>query len=98
MDRRVYAGGCREFAVNCGDEIFATAVQLGRTVYNAVFTGVKSVNELLVSLTGELANFTGLVTVNLRNRTQGTVTKRVLRLGGSRRVRYPEATQLSLSF
>lgn len=97
MEGTLSINGCREFAVNCGDEVFTTAVQMGRTVYNTVFTGIRSVNELLMALTHELGSLTGLVTINLRNRTQGTVTKRVLRLGGVRRVRYPEATQLCLA-
>lgn len=80
-----------DFTVNAGDEIFATAMQLGRTIYNAAFTGIRSVNDLLMALTRELAGFSGIITVNLRNRTQGTTSKRVLRVAGPRRFMLSQA-------
>lgn len=80
-----YNDSYTDFTVNTGDEIFATAIQLGRTIYNAAFTGIRSVNDLLRALARELAGFSGIITVSLRNRTQGTTSKRVLRVAGPRR-------------
>ena len=88
----------RGFAVNATDEVFATALQFGRTVLDTAFSGVASIHQLIAEVVKALGAVTGLVTIMLRNRTQGTVTRRVVRLGAVHRrpVAVAPGTQLTL--
>lgn len=87
------------FAMLPGDEIFATAVQFGQTVFNAAFSGVASLGQLILKIQQALGAVSGLVTIMLRNRTQGTSTRRVIRMGATPvRSAVPQGTQLQLAF
>ncbi len=86
------------FVMMPGDEIFATAVQFGRTVYDAAFSGVGNLRQIISQIIDALGTVSGLVTIMLRNRTQGTTARRVVRVGGSRRPPVPQGTQLTLAF
>lgn len=68
------------FSVSRSDIIFVNVTAVGRQVMTATMSGSASVDELIDNLRGQLAGHEGLLTINLRNRTQGTITKRVLRL------------------
>lgn len=72
--------GTSAFPVGKEDIIFVNVVSLGKTVMSTAISGKSSVEELMEALRHQLAGCDGLLTVNLRNRTQGTSTKRVLRL------------------
>lgn len=69
------------FAISATDEVFATALQFGRTVLDATFSGIGSLQQLIAEVVKVLGAVTGLVTIMVRNRTQGTVTRKVVRLG-----------------
>ena len=86
------------FALNATDEVFATAMQFGRTVLDTTFSGIVSLRQLVAEVVKALGSVTGLVTIMVRNRTQGTVTRRVIRLGAPppRRQAVADGTQLTL--
>lgn len=73
------------FAISATDEVFATALQFGRTVLDATFSGIGSLQQLIAEVVKVLGTVTGLVTIMVRNRTQGTVTRKVVRLGARHR-------------
>ena len=50
------------------DRIFATIVQRGRVILNLNISGITSITDIITTLSGQLK---GLVTINLRNYTQG---------------------------
>jgi hypothetical protein len=68
------------FIVEQNDVIFVNVSAFGRQITNVTLSGKSSVEELMASLRLQLANLDGLLTLNLRNRSQGTSTKVVLRL------------------
>jgi len=68
------------FSVTNTDIVFVNVMAIGRQVMTATLSGSTSVEELMEDVKGRLAGFDGLLTVNLRNSSQGTITKRVLRL------------------
>ncbi len=68
------------FSVTNSDIIFVNVMVVGRQVMNVTLSGNASVEELMENVKGRLAGIDGLLTVNLRNSSQGTVAKRVLRL------------------
>ncbi len=53
------------------DTIFVTIVQLGRTLANIRLSGIRSVSHLKNALAEIAAKFNGMVSVMLRNSTQG---------------------------
>lgn len=50
------------------DRIFATIIQRGRVILNLNISGITSITDIITTLSGQLK---GLVTINLRNYTQG---------------------------
>ena len=50
------------------DRIFATIVQRGRVILNLNISGITSITDIITTLSGQLK---GLVTIILRNYTQG---------------------------
>jgi hypothetical protein len=68
------------FSVGRNDKIFVNVSIVGRQVMTITMSGISSVEELMDSLKERLAEFDGLLTVNLRNGSQGTSAKRVMRL------------------
>lgn len=68
------------FSVTNTDVIFVNVMAVGRQVMTVTLSGNGSVEELMENIKGRLAGLDGLLTVNLRNSSQGTAAKRVLRL------------------
>lgn len=75
--RGMEVGG--ECVVGVSDQIFVNAVQYGRVVLECSLTGCESVEQVLCRVRDMLENAHGLVTVNLRNRSQGWTLRRALR-------------------
>ena len=68
------------FSVTNSDVIFVNVMAVGRQVMAVTLSGSTSVEELMAEVMGRLSGMEGLLTVNLRNGSQGTAAKRVLRL------------------
>lgn len=68
------------FAVNQTDVIFVNVTAIGRQVFTATLSGIASEDEVMKAVVSRLQGVDGLLTVNLRNSSQGTVAKRVVRL------------------
>lgn len=68
------------FAVNQTDVIFVNVTAIGRQVFAATLSGIASEEEVMKTVVSNLQGVDGLLTVNLRNSSQGTVAKRVVRL------------------
>ncbi|MDE5979520.1 MAG: hypothetical protein K2G84_05745 [Muribaculaceae bacterium] len=68
------------FSVTNSDVIFVNVMAVGRQVMTATLSGIASIEELMEDVRNRLADMDGLLTVNLRNSSQGTSAKRVLRL------------------
>lgn len=68
------------FSVTNSDIVFVNVMAVGRQVMAVTLSGNASVAELMENLRGRLAGMDGLLTVNLRNSSQGTTAKRVFRL------------------
>lgn len=79
-----------ECVVGVSDQIFVNAVQYGRVVLECSFTGCESVEQVLRRVKDALENAHGLVTVNLRNRSQGWTLRKALRFK-------PVATMLAMA-
>lgn len=62
------------------DTIFATVSTGSNTILNHTLSGAASINDAIRIICRELAGYIGLVTVYLRNSTQGWLEKRVVRL------------------
>jgi len=69
--------------ITSSDMIFVSAVQLGRVVLDTCLTGFADMTALMHELKRILASSPGLITVNLRNRSCGWASKRVVRIGRS---------------
>lgn len=54
--------------IKSSDRIFATIVQRGHVILNLNISGITSITDIITTLSGQLK---GLVTINLRNYTQG---------------------------
>lgn len=57
--------------INSSDIIFATIKQHGRILHTLQFSGVLSFSELMKQILNALSTVKGLVTLNLRNGSQG---------------------------
>lgn len=68
------------FSVKNSDTVFVNVMAIGRQVMTVTLSGNASLEELMDEVKSRLAGLDGLLTVNLRNSSQGTATKRVLRL------------------
>lgn len=68
------------FSVTNSDVVFVNVMAFGRQLMTVTLSGNSSVDELMEAVKSLLADLDGLLTVNLRNSSQGTTAKRVLRL------------------
>ena len=100
-----FAPETAEFAMSASDEVFATVRQLGRTVLDTALSGITSLRQLIAEVLKALGAVSGLVTIMVRNRTQGTTTRRVIRIASARQAecaaglpsaRIPAGVQLRL--
>lgn len=57
--------------INSDDVIFATVTQRGNTLYSGRMSGMSSMAEVMSSLRGALSGAMGMLTLTLRNGTQG---------------------------
>lgn len=62
------------------DVVFATIIQRGRTLYSARISGMSSVAEVMKYLHSAVGKVAGMVTLNLRNSSQGWSTQTYLRI------------------
>ncbi len=79
--------------INSSDIIFATVIQRGRTIASVRLSGMRTVNDIIRYLSGVVKNTVGMITLSLRNGTQGWQQERNVMFGSLRRA---EAVQLSL--
>lgn len=68
------------FAVRNTDVIFVNVTSIGRQVLAVTLSGSSSEQELMTVVRSRLADVDGLLTINFRNSSQGTVAKRVVRI------------------
>lgn len=57
--------------INLSDTLFVTLTQFGSVVINFSICGITSMAELLMAVRKKMSGRAGIVTMNLRNRTQG---------------------------
>lgn len=57
--------------INTNDIIFATVIQHGRQIASFRLSGINSISDIIKSVRGMVARVPGLVTLQLRNGTQG---------------------------
>lgn len=83
VERRadVTSGDSAAFAVGPEDSVLVSAVKGGRLVATVGFTGMSDLSELMRAAAAALKSVGGLVTLRIRNRTQGTSARRVVMLG-----------------
>lgn len=79
--------------INSSDIIFATVIQRGRTIASVRLSGMHTVNDIIRYLSGIVKNTVGMITLSLRNGTQGWQQERNVMFGSLRRA---EGVQLSL--
>ncbi len=66
--------------ITSSDIIFATIKQHGRILHTLQFSGVLSFSELMKQILNALSSVKGLVTLNLRNGSQGWSQQRAIML------------------
>lgn len=76
--------------INSSDVIFATVTQRGTTLYNARLSGLSSMADVMRFLHKALAGAVGMLTLTLRNGTQGWSRRTSFKLAMA------EGVQLSL--
>lgn len=76
--------------INSSDVIFATVTQRGATLYDARLSGLSSMAEVMKFLHKVLAGAVGMLTLTLRNGTQGWSRRTSFKLAMA------EGVQLSL--
>lgn len=57
--------------IDFSDIIFVTVLQQGRSLAQLTFSGLHSIKELMQRLRQSLHQYNGLLTIQLRNSTQG---------------------------
>ena len=67
-------------AVNPTDIIFVTVARLGRPVMQLTVSGSDSFTALMEEIRLSVENLDGLLTIDIRNSSQGTKARRVMRL------------------
>ena len=67
-------------SVNCQDIVFVTVASLGKTVMQMTVSGSASFTALMEHIRGKVENHDGLLTIDIRNRSQGTAARRVMRM------------------
>lgn len=67
--------------INSSDVIFATVTQRGATLYNARLSGLSSMADVMKYLHKALSGAVGMLTLTLRNGTQGWSRRSSFKLG-----------------
>lgn len=78
------------------DILFATVSQHGNTILSLRLSGLTSVKDILKRLREAITGYMGMVTLKLRNGTQGWSMQQPLRLDGGRNTHADAAIQLTL--
>ena len=60
--------------ITATDTIFATVVRRGTTCISTRLTGMKSIGEVMEYLRSRMSDLAGLITIRLRNATEGWTT------------------------
>lgn len=81
--------------INYSDKIFATVMRQGRTIISLQMSGLTSFSELLKNLRRSISKPLGLVTLNLRNSSQGWTQQHTLMFDPSTS-KTPSTLQLTL--
>lgn len=80
--------------ISFSDKIFATVNVCGRTIFNAAIDGMSSIEDVMRYVGQSVRGLAqGMVTVVLRNGSQGWIERRMMRVAS---VRAKEGVQLSL--
>lgn len=82
--------------VNTTDILFATVISRGRTVAKITLSGMSSIADIMAELAGRLSGAKGLLTLQLRNYTQGWSSRSVLRMAAATIIPPSRPVQLSL--
>lgn len=72
----VYGGN----VLHSSDRLFVNVVQYGKIILDSFFEGYDSVSGLMAAVRQQLGSVAGLITVNIRNCSQGWSGKRIVRL------------------
>lgn len=67
-------------AITLNDIIFATATIRGAVAANLRLSGLRSMSEVINAVRREIGSFSGLITISLRNMTQGWTQQKSLYL------------------
>jgi hypothetical protein len=70
--------------INTDDILFATVISHGSTIASLRFSGASSYNDVVKHVKNSLNNTLGLITINLRNRSQGWTRSSAVLLTPSR--------------
>ncbi len=62
--------------ITLNDIIFATATIRGKVAANLRLSGLASMSEVIRAVRGEIGSFSGLMTISLRNMSQGWVQQK----------------------
>lgn len=82
--------------ISISDKIFATVKLYGRTIFNVAMDGMSSMEDVVRYVSSSIHGMaSGMVTVVVRNGSQGWSERRSLRLSSGSFL--PEGTQLSLA-
>jgi hypothetical protein len=77
------------FQIHYSDKMFVRVVQYGRVLLDKLYVGVGSMAELMADVKRQLSTTCGLVTVNVRNGSQGWARKNCVRLN-CQRMSFPQ--------
>ena len=66
--------------ITLNDIIFATATVRGAVAANLRLSGLRSMTEVINAIRHEIGSFTGIITISLRNMTQGWTQQKSLYL------------------
>ena len=80
--------GIGNYSISPSDRVFVSVVQHGRTLFDRLMAGAGSVAEIMDMVQGALKDTVGLVTVNIRNASQGWSRRRTVRFN-SRSMMFP---------
>lgn len=67
-------------SVNQQDIVFVTVARMGKTVMQLTVSGSASFTLLMEDIRSRVENLDGLLTIDIRNRSQGTAARRVMRM------------------
>ena len=73
--------------ISATDRMFVTVSRCGRTVCERMISGIGSMEELLSSVRSMLGDIPGLLSLRIRNASQGWSTRRTIRVARQRPMR-----------